>query len=558
MFRFKSINYGLEEKNGKVFFSTADRQEILADFAPDFCEMLESYGYENIDTVALSEACSSSKGQSLVIATYKTRHARARIDVDPDCTRALVHVAAPDAEGAHISSDVIKKLLTLSKITHGIEESELARIVSEKVYNQDVTVATGRPVKHGEDGTVEYHFNTRPNATPNKGMDSGKVDHKELGMIEPCYKDQLLATLYPPTKPLPGITVHGEYVPADPGQKTRILKGKNTKLSEDETKLFSETDGHVTLKERLVVVSNVYVLNRDVDGKTGNIKFDGSVEINGNILEGFQVLATENITVSGTIGDAKVVAGGNISIKGGIVGKERGSVMAAGSIRTRFAEGARIKANGSLWVEDELLHSVVDVLGSVLVGVGPVLSRKQKGAIFGSKVIAGVEVNCMNLGADVSTTTDIYVGNHPTDIERYDELRKNLHPEKEKLGELQRSVLNAQKDLQRASDSLRQAAAQKLVELKAEFRAAGVQITKNLQEFQILRKRISVKVARRISASENAYPDVQLQIDKSMRRLSVKYSNTTFEREDRKIVPVTYRAPGNQADSLFNDKEGEK
>ena len=61
-------------------------------------------------------------------------------------------------------------------------------------------------------------------------------------------------------------------------------------VSEDKLKLISKVDGHVTLENDKVFVSNVLELV-DVDASTGDINYSGSVMIKGNVLAGFSVKA---------------------------------------------------------------------------------------------------------------------------------------------------------------------------------------------------------------------------------------------------------------------------
>ena len=84
-------------------------------------------------------------------------------------------------------------------------------------------------------------------------------------------------------------------------------------MSEDGTKLISQVSGHVQLEGDKVFVSNCLELV-DVDASTGDIDYDGSVVIKGNVLAGFSVKAAGDISVSGIVEGATLISGGNITL----------------------------------------------------------------------------------------------------------------------------------------------------------------------------------------------------------------------------------------------------
>lgn len=81
-------------------------------------------------------------------------------------------------------------------------------------------------------------------------------------------------------------------------------------------------DGHVSLVEGKVFVSDVYEVE-NVDLSTGNIDFEGSVQVNGNVSSNFVIRAGGNVIISGVVEGAYIEAGGNIIIARGMNGMAR-------------------------------------------------------------------------------------------------------------------------------------------------------------------------------------------------------------------------------------------
>ena len=77
-------------------------------------------------------------------------------------------------------------------------------------------------------------------------------------------------------------------------------------------------------------VSNQYEVPADVGASTGDIDYDGSVVVKGNVLTGYTIKATGDIIVNGVVEGAKLVTAGKIVLKRGIQGKGQASLEAGG------------------------------------------------------------------------------------------------------------------------------------------------------------------------------------------------------------------------------------
>ena len=126
--------------------------------------------------------------------------------------------------------------------------------MSDGIYGTDLIVAKGKEPRHGTDASVRYYFNTDVHAQPTL-KDDGTVDYFHLNMINPCRKGQLLK----------GAKIRPRQV-----KKAHMEFGHNIEISEDRKKLTSLVDGHVSLVEGKVFVSDVYEVE-NVDLSTGNI-----------------------------------------------------------------------------------------------------------------------------------------------------------------------------------------------------------------------------------------------------------------------------------------------
>ena len=89
-----------------------------------------------------------------------------------------------------------------------------------------------------------------------------------------------------------GTNVMGEKLKPREVKKKKLKYGRNITVSEDKLTMISEVDGHVTLVDDKVFVSDVLTVE-NVDNSTGDIDYEGSVQVNGNVCANFTIKAKE-------------------------------------------------------------------------------------------------------------------------------------------------------------------------------------------------------------------------------------------------------------------------
>ena len=135
-----------------------------------------------------------------------------------------------------------------------------------------------------------------------------------------------------------------------------------------------------------VFVSDVYEVPADVDNSTGNIEYEGSVLIHGNVKTGFEVHASGDIIVEGVVEGAVLSSDNQIIVKHGIHGMYKCDLRAGTNLMAKYIESATVRAGG--YVEAEIiLNSDVSVNGAVR-------ARGRKGLINGGTVHAYLRSCC--------------------------------------------------------------------------------------------------------------------------------------------------------------------
>jgi hypothetical protein len=81
--------------------------------------------------------------------------------------------------------------------------------------------------------------------------------------------------------------------------------------------LYAEIDGQFTREGGSGSVLPVFEVPGDLDMKTGDVDFFGTVMIHGHVQDGFTVKAGGNVFVMGTVGEARIHAGGQVIVGAG-------------------------------------------------------------------------------------------------------------------------------------------------------------------------------------------------------------------------------------------------
>ncbi|MBQ7934533.1 MAG: DUF342 domain-containing protein [Lachnospiraceae bacterium] len=340
-----------------------------------------------------------------------------QLKISDDAMEAWVRFYPPSETGQRMSFQEFVRDLTSRNVISGVLMDNLQNhFQSDGIYTEDFLVAQGTLPRHGTDARIEYYFNTDLHIQPTMRED-GSVDFFNLNMINHCQKGDLLAEIIPEDPGEYGLTINGNRVkPRD--VKRQVLKfANNIELSEDRLSIRSKVNGHVMLVDDKVFVSDVYEVE-NVDISTGNIDFEGSVQINGNVASNFVVKAGGNVIINGVVEGAYVKAGGNIIIARGMNGMSKGTLEADGDIVAKFIENATVTAGGYVHTE-AILHSHVTA-GTEIEVTG------KKGFITGGHVQAYNRIQVKTLGATLGTSTIVEVGINPQVKQEYIDLQKDI------------------------------------------------------------------------------------------------------------------------------------
>lgn len=327
-------------------------------------------------------------------------HSTVTVSVASNGSEAYVTVSGPKFGGEHVTESLIKSALDLNKITYGINEEMIKRIVKEKLYGDKYTIAEWTKAENGIDGTITYYYDKQNAAAPVED-ERGFVDYKNLGMVRTVYAGDVIADITHPTEGTPGMDVRGRVLRQKPGRKAQFSLGPNTSLTEDGKQIIAAVDGNINYKNGAFGIEQVVTINGNLDSSVGNISFVGDVIIKGEVLEGFKISSNSNIIVGGNVNGATLEADGDIVIKKGCINS---TVVAHGSVTINFCEHSNISCDGDLTSSNFVVCDVY---------CGGYLTTKGKGGgMMGGKYTCLNSVEVSSIGTKNYTPTLLTVGDN--------------------------------------------------------------------------------------------------------------------------------------------------
>ena len=466
---------------------------------------LENYQLQEYSIKDLSKLCNDSDGVTELRvgpAPYRPYDERFDMDVSEDKMLVFCKFYPASEGGITLTEDEIIKHLQQYGIKFGIDREAIGRYLSNREYNREILMAKGQPPKQGKDGRIEYFFNTSLNTKPKKNPD-GTVNYHELNTVSIVQAGQRLAVLIPEEPGIEGMNVYGNEV-APRAVKTPTLQfGNNITISEDGKELISNVTGHANLINGSVFVSDVLEIPADVDTSTGDVRYDGSVLIHGNVKSGFKVIAKGDVIVEGVVEGAIVKTDGQIVIKQGIHGMNKGVLDASGNILCKFIENAKVFCGGYIETEG-IMHSKVSAATQIIV-------HGKKAIIAGGVIRAGSGIEAENIGSEMGAATVIEVGVDPAKKSRYIELKEKMQSKRKEV-ETIKPILKTFSEKMATGIEVPEDKLAYVQKLAVALKGLQAEMTEYGQEMDALHREISRGNDARVKVTKQIYPGVTITI----------------------------------------------
>lgn len=348
------------------------------------------------------------------------------VTISEDKMLACVNAQDPGPGEVYTKEEIMTRLRK-NNIVRGIDETAVDRIVAGLCYGQDVPVANGQPLKQGKDGSFELFFQ---NHTPKEPVirEDGTADYSAMGRLENISVGDVVARYYPAEAGEKGYTVTGAELVPRMTRDIPPLRGKNI-FRNDETGEYTATAaGKISYTAGNIEILTLHEIHGDVDLITGTVEFYGDIVIYGNVESGVMIRAGRNLTVTGTVGPARLFAGGDIVLEKGIQGGEKGTVSARGNVFAEFVEYARVDAGMDV--------SAGSIINSMVKAGGNVILKGKRASIMGGNVHALHSISAKSVGGVSEMRTILHTGFSEEDYRAFAELVSREKMQKQIAGRL--------------------------------------------------------------------------------------------------------------------------
>ena len=356
------------------------------------------------------------------------------LEVSPDTLTVWLNVMVSEHGLASVTREEVFERLASQKIVQGIDvesiDAAIAKVSASHEPLARVVVARGIAPVRGRDAKLSFLVPIEKVA--GEVLHDGYVDFHERNTIIPASAGEPVCEVVPATAGVAGVDVHGKILPAQKGADSALRAGANVTVSSDGALFTPTADGVLVVAGGVVTVSEVAVVKGDVNFAVGNVYSKNAVHIKGSVLSGFTVHADTHVTVDGMVEDATIEAGGNVTIRGGVVQHGKGLIRAGGGVRIGYAQNATIQASGDIIVQPG------GAMGCTLQSGGRIVAIGKTGKIVGGVAHASQGIEARQLGSAASIETRVGVHLKMPDLDVIDSddriLRSELADLEAKVG----------------------------------------------------------------------------------------------------------------------------
>lgn len=489
-------------------------EEGFADlfFFPDALEkMLSSYN--------------SGAGFTLILG--ERRDGTFSLEIDDE--RMSAHVTIIPAYGGNpVTAEQIYSKLQEEGICFGIRNETIDAAVA-KGYARNKLIAEGIQPAHGDDAQF---ISLLPDAKNYRryAEDLDIVDYRNFGNITTVKQGDPLMRRLPPTDGKDGTNILGLPVPAARGNDSDfsgMISGAEIH-PDDPDLLISSIAGQPFLVKNGVTIEPVITI-KNVDLSTGNLDIEGSLTISGDVQPGMKVKATADIVIEGMVEAAHIEAGGDIEVKGAVIGQGHprigaedlnpvaATMQAGGSVKALFVENAVISAGSDISINEFVMNSELNASNSIVVGE----PGSSKGRIISSLCRATARIEAITIGSWSGAGTVLEVGVDPAAHEKFMVVKQTLHSK-------EREQLEATMAVDYFRDNPNRATPEDIKEKELILRNLQTEIQELTGQLRRLKKKCTLLNNAEIKAVRQVFSGVKIRIGEKTLLLESDLEGVTF------------------------------
>lgn len=475
-------------------------------------------------------------GQAFALVVGEKRDGEARVTVEANQMAAHLSISPPYG-GAPVTLEKARSAIEQAGVVFGLDNEAIEWAIKTGQAS-NVAIASGRQPAHGVDGRVESQIPTMKERRPQLD-EQGMADYRSLGDIQAVHVGEVLVRRILATAGEPGKTVLGQDIPATPGKEVTFAPNLSgvAPAGDDPNALVAAISGQPVLVTNGVIVEPTYGVEQ-VNLRTGNIIFDGTVNVSGDVHAGMSIRATGDIYIAGMVEasseEPTLEAGGDIVIKGGVLGcvdtgenkREVSRIHCKGSFTAHFIQNTRVFAEDSIYIDDTAMQSDLIAANRIIIGNE---SHGSKGRLVGGSARAALLVKAKVVGSEAMMNTVVEAGFDPQMQERM----RNLAAEQ---GEWAKKMEEMEKVLAFARQNPGKISAESLQRVEKTHLDAQAHITILGEEIEMLNKKLLLLEDGQVTVEKKLYEGVEIIVGGVRNKIIAERGSGVFHLREGELV----------------------
>lgn len=381
----------LDDESGKLHARFTPTSGVSPPDAAVLRQALNERGWANcyLDTKAIDGFIASCGNPQLRAEAIigERRDGEFSLTVDSDLMTAWLMLVPP--QGGHaVTRETVEEAVRQEGIVYGIAHRKIDAAFAAG-HCERIAIAYGDLPGEGTPTRFETLFDKVEQPTEDKALERIKyADLCHLLLIQPGDK---LMRRYPPIPGKDGTNIKGQPILPQPTPDVPFrwdLQGAAPDQGNPNL-LVATAGGQPTALEDGVTVNPMIEVS-EVGLNSGSIEFEGTLHVGGDIKAGMHVKVTGDVIVNGAVEAAHIQAGGNVAVRGGIVGhpdtrpgshalpETTARIICGGSIQALFMENVHVEAGKSILIGRSTLQCELIAGEEVVVGKPSARTRPRR------------------------------------------------------------------------------------------------------------------------------------------------------------------------------------
>lgn len=480
------------------------------------------------------ELYNSGRPVKRAIPLAERRDAKVTVSYSDDKMQAYISMQPPYG-GKQFTAAELKNLLFEHDVKHGILDDTLAKLAQTQTAEKEV-VAEGTAPVPGEDTKFVSLTGEIKERQP-KILENGMTDYRDFGEIVTIKAGTQLMRRIPATHGKKGRDIFAVPIDAEPGTDIPFANAMSGVKIHDQNPniLVATITGQPILMPNGAHVENVMDLD-NVDLSTGNIIFDGSIHVRGDIATAMKIEVTGDVIVDGMVEAATVTAGGDIIVKGTIIGhgeirnqigqlNEGVSVIKAkGSIQAKLAESVILIAGNRILLKEQASRCELDATNEIIVGG----KGTKLGQFMGGRARTGILFRAAIIGSQAGIKTCI-------EISVDDSVHQRLRVLEEEIIELtteHQRITATWNRMKLGTDTPKEALARTLEKRTA----IDIKLARLNNEKEKLKTQVSRVYNGRVVADNTVHPGTTMRIAFASKTFNEEQKGRSFKLDNKDII----------------------